>query len=259
VRRLVIAFAAACSLALPGGITLAAPAAAATCTQSSFRTVHNPPPSGVAQFLNADNFGGGDACALNNDGGSDFAIESQDVPYSGKVLAYPDLSIGCGFPPSGTCTPASGLPVKESAMSGARLTWATSHAGVLTSDRYNTSADLFFSADSAYTAPSAEVMIWLNEQNEPPPPSAVLVTIGAMHYYRWSNARTSGTFAWTETIYLRTPQATTVTNSAIKPVLDNAVNAGLLVSSNYLQYAGGGFELWQGGKNLATSAWTFTP
>jgi hypothetical protein len=86
------------------------------------------------------------------------------------VAAYPHLTRGCEFPAPdalGDCTRGwTAKPVTK--MTGSTITWATSHTGVAKTAKYNTGADLWFSATPQFSAPVTEVMFWQNVQGLKP-------------------------------------------------------------------------------------------
>jgi hypothetical protein len=251
----------ASGLVVIGSLFAVAPKAlAATCTGT--QTVHNA--AGLVLFLTPDVYGTGRLCLTNSPaGGDNFTVSSSMINNTTAPQAYPDLDVGCGIFPGTqtTCTAGNPLPIKESAMAG-KITFTASHSGVAAADRYDTSADLFFSSDKANTSgPVSEVMVWANEQNQPHPSRAVSVTLDSRAWWRWTDARSacSGTCNWTEVIYLlQTEQNGFSSGITRKPILNNAVSIGALSSSDYLQYEGVGNEIWIGGTHLKITAYNST-
>jgi len=247
-------------LVMAGMLGAAPKASASFCTGS--QTVHNS--AGLALFLTPNVYGTGMLCLTNSPaGGDNFTVSSSTINNTTAPQAYPNLNAGCGIFPGSqtTCTAGNPLPVQESAMAG-KISFNASHTGVASGDRFNTSADMFFSSDKANTSgPVSEVMVWANEQNQPHRTGAASVTLSGKNWWRWTNARSGcgGTCNWTEVIYLlQSEQTGFTTGVSRKPILDDAVSIGALHSTDYLQYEGVGNEIWIGGTNLKVTAYNST-
>ena len=245
VRRIAAAGAVivAVSLTLTAGVR-AQGASASTCT--GWATGQEA--SGTQVVINADNWGGGNAC-LNVDGGADFSVASQSTPYTGGVLAYPDVNIGCS---GGYCTPSSGLPVLESAAAPV-VTWSTVNSSP--GSKFDTTLDLLFSNTLDSSPPiDAEVMVMINSSGSaalglPGPGSPIVMIDGALWYYKY---RTTG--SWPLTQFAAVTSENSVSNLALAPFLAYANGLGMLPSSLSLVQLCAGNELWQGGTGLGTTS-----
>jgi hypothetical protein len=82
-------------------------------------TVHQQ--SNVRGVLNSDNWGGRTVCVTNSGGTANFTATKSAGSYTGGVLAYPDINVGCQ---GGYCTTSSELPAAESSITP-EVTWST--------------------------------------------------------------------------------------------------------------------------------------
>jgi hypothetical protein len=248
--------AAACTFALAGGaLTGQAPAHAAVCAPYQHITVH-----GTDWIRSPDNFGGGNACLNQPNGTVSFTVKSQTAPppAENRVAAYPHLTRGCEFPAPtalGDCTRDwTAKPVTK--MTGSTITWTTSHTGVAKTAKYNTGADLWFSATPQFSAPVTEVMFWQNVQGLKPSAHAVKVRKDGFNWWYWTEPASSGPFTWTEVIFMRTHDITSWTKMPIQPLLNYAVLHAAMDAGSYWVGTALGFELWNGGGGLkTTSGW----
>jgi hypothetical protein len=271
-RNRLAAIAAAALTLLAAGAAAAAPAASAgaaapqtTCANPAWQTLTIGTGASAAQWVrSSDNFGGGDACLNAADSALDYKVISQDVAYTGSVLAYPNLSIGCSFPGTGQYCTTTGdpFPLKVSATTGALLNWSISDTGGSASDIWDAGTDDWFEAGSgsscpaSYTTPVTEIMVWPSEQGQAVPARAVEVSVGSpsRNYWRWSQTVTSGTLSWTEVIYERAPLTSTLTSMQIGAVYQDAVTAGYLADTDCEVLASAGHEILKGGTDLATTS-----
>ena len=175
-----------CAFTLAGGVlTAQAPADAAVCAPYQHITVQ-----GTDWIRSPDNFGGGNACLNQPNGTVSFTVKSQTAPppAENRVAAYPHLARGCEFPAPdalGDCTKGwTAKPVTQ--MTGSTITWTTSHTGVAKTAKYNTGADLWFSATPQFTAPVTEVMFWQNVQGLKPSPRAVKIRKDGYNWWYWT-------------------------------------------------------------------------
>jgi hypothetical protein len=250
IRRFSAALAALIPLGL-GLLALPGPAIAATaCSQPQYRIVHQAS-TGQVEFLNRDAFNGGFNCVTNH-GGTDNFVTSRVQYTAHGVRSYPNLMVGCNLPANGffgACTGHARLPRQIRNMAAYRVTWHTSHSGV--TGHWNTGLDIWTSQQQQFASLGSEIMVWLNERNQPAPSTAIRVTIAGRHYLRWTRPAAH----WTEIIYLRQPETSSVDYLHLGAILADAAtipNAGVDPSS-YVQQIAGGFEMWTGGSGLSVS------
>jgi cellulose 1,4-beta-cellobiosidase len=235
----------AAALTLTGNLGVQA-ASASTCTQWALGKEAD----GTQVVVNADNWNGGNAC-LNVDGGADFSVASQSMPYNPDTLAYPNVSIGCS---GGYCSTSSGLPVPEPAAAPV-VTWSTVNSSP--GSKFDTTLDLMFSS-TPNTAPpiGAEVMVMINSSGYtaiglPGPGSPIVMIDGALWYYQY---RTTG--RWPRTQFTAVSTGDSVTNLALAPFFAYANGLGALPTSLSLVQVLAGNELWQGGTGLGTTSFS---
>lgn len=236
----------AAGLTLAGGVGVQA-ASASTCTNWAL----GEEASGTQVVINADNWGGGNAC-LNVDGGADFSVASQSVAYTGNVLAYPDVNIGCS---GGYCTNHSGLPVLESAAAPV-VTWSTVNSSP--GSKFDTTLDLLFSSTLSSSPPvDGEVMVMINSSGYtalglPGPGSPMVAIDGTLWYYKYKTT----TWGWPLTQFAAVTNEDSVTNLALAPFFAYANGLGELPSNLSLVQICAGNELWQGGTGLGTTSFS---
>jgi hypothetical protein len=247
VRRIAIAGA----LILTAGLTLTggvgAPAASgSTCTHWALGNEA----SGTQVVINADNWDGGNAC-LNVDGGADFSVASQNMPYNPDTLAYPNVSIGCS---GGYCSTGSGLPVPEPTAAPV-VTWSTVNSSP--GSKFDTTLDLLFSNTFTSSPPiDAEVMVMINSSGYtalglPGSGSPIAAIDGTLWYYQY---RTTG--AWPRIQFAAVTSEDSVTDLALAPFFAYANGLGALPSNLSLVQLCAGNELWQGGTGLGTTSFS---
>ena len=235
----------AAGLTLTGGIRGPA-ASASACTQWAL----GEEASGTQVVINADNWNGGNAC-LNVDGGADFNVASQSMPYNPDTLAYPNVSIGCS---GGYCSTSSGLPVAEPAAAPV-VTWSTVNSSP--GSKFDTALDLMFSSSPNSRPPiGAELMVMINSSGYtalglPGPGSPIVMIDGGLWYYGY---RTTG--SWPRTQFTAVSTEDSVTDLALAPFLAYANLLGALPSSLSLVQLCAGNELWQGGTGLGTTSFS---
>lgn len=204
--------------------------------------------NGVQWVRTSNNWGGGNVCLNTWDGKTaSYLIQSQTAAPTGGVMAYPDLSRGCGNG-GGYCT--TGWTSRQvSALSNPQVTWSTSQAGAVAGSKYDTAADLWFSSTANFQTNGAEILISINNQGAPPNTSKQ-VSIGGVNYYFYVVPQ----HGWNEIIFARVQEVSSVTNLGLKPFMDYAVSQGLFPSSYYFVNASFGNEVWAGGKGLEVTS-----
>jgi hypothetical protein len=99
-------------------------------------------------------------------------------------------------------------------------------------------------------------MFWQNVQGLKPSPRAVKVRKDGYNWWYWTEPASSGTFTWTEVIFMRTHNITSWNKMPIHPLLNYAVQHAAMTAGSYWEGADLGFELWNGGGGLkTTSGW----
>jgi hypothetical protein len=233
-----------------------APATAAH--RSSYVTICRPIASMIvhgrhhrAYLLRNDNFGRRAECIKNRNRWSNFRVtRSTADSYGPESQAYPDLQLGCAW---NACTPDSGLPRRVDRLRHPVSTW---HISTGTSGRWNAGYDLWFSRHEHTNGQDrgAEIMIWLNTSFGLPT-RAPVVQIGGFRYYfeHWITHNALTQASWNLVIFRRYHATDRVNRLRLLPFLHLAERAGLLRPHWWLTSVDAGFEIWRGGRGLATT------
>ncbi len=197
-----------------------------------------------------DNFGGRAECLRNHSLLPNFDVIQSGADARGpESLAYPDIFTGCGW---GVCAPGSGLPARVSRLGSATTSWFTRQRAGGT---WNASYDLWFGKAPVTTgqADGAEVMIWLNTHNMPPPRHAPIVWEDHARYYllHWRPWRNG--VSWNYLQFRRVHPVVSVRHLRLAPFMLTAERMRLLRPRWYMLNIEAGFEIWSGGRGLATS------
>jgi hypothetical protein len=244
-----------------GFSTLAAipPAMAASCPsgQSSWLVVRQS--DNIQSLLNSDNWGGGTACETNNGGEANYTVSQSAGNYTGGVLSYPDINVGCQ---GGYCTAYSGLPASESSIEP-EVTWSTTNSPQSGSS-FDTGIDSWFASsgsEGSNPTPNGEVMVLINSSNFSGlglPHSGRQVFIDG---YRWYVSYSpSGSRGWPYTLFALAQGS--VINSVhslnMANFYGNAIANNNLGHGEYLTDIGAGNEIWANGVGLSTTSLLIT-
>ena len=192
------------------------------------------------------------AAAITTDLGADFTVarpfaaNATDGPPSG----YPSIYQGCHW---GNCSGGAlaAHPVRDG--TGVTASWSTTQPGG--GSIYNAAFDGWFkSARSRSARPDcAELMVWIghNGHIQPAGHPVGAATVGGTPYNVWY-----GKGAWTAITYDMTRPVTSVSSLNIGDVARDAVSRGYLRGSCYLVSMEAGFEVWRGGRGLATKSFS---
>jgi hypothetical protein len=233
-------------------VTPTAMAASCPSGQSSWLTVMQS--DNVQGLLNSDNWDGGTACETNNGDGANYTVSQSAGDYTGEVLSYPDINVGCQ---GGYCTTSSGLPALESSIEP-EVTWSTANSPQ-SGSKFDTGIDSWFASsgsEGSDPTPSGEVMVLINSSNFSVlnlPHSGTRVRIdGYMWYVRYS---TSGSRGWPYTLYALAQGSVinSVRNLNLANFYADAIANGNLESGQYLTDIGAGNEIWANGVGLSTT------
>jgi Glycosyl hydrolase family 12 len=171
----------------------------------------------------------------------------------GRVEAFPDIFTGCGF---AGCTAHSILPrrVRSLARTRPATKWQTRqpHSGI-----WNAAYDIWFSKTSNYAkqANGAELMIWIGTRGLGRPGRSwpVLKIDGARWYLlHWRTCeRQKGTPCWN---YIQFRRVRPVASASLRlmPFIRAVERRHLVLPRWWLLRIMAGFEIWRGGKGLAT-------
>jgi hypothetical protein len=176
---------------------------------------------------------------------------SFDLPTNGPPATYPSFFRGCHW---GNCTFNSGLPRRVGGLRSVTSTWHTRQPA---SGAYNVTLDVWMNKAAATSGQpdGSEIMIWLNSRGPVQPFGSRVATV-RLAGTRWAvwYGRAS---AWSVISYRRLQGTTGVRNLDVKAFLDDSVERGYTKKRWFLITGEAGFEIWKGGKGLATTFFSF--
>ncbi|MDW8065407.1 MAG: cellulose binding domain-containing protein, partial [Anaerolineae bacterium] len=177
-------------------------------------------------------------------------VQSRHANTGGMPASYPSIVKGCHW---GTCTTASGMPIRVSEIGSAPSSWTVS---VPTSGRWNVAYDLWLSPnlDTRNGYPGgAEIMIWLDSRGGVQPAGSPVgtVSIGGATWEVWY-----AQMDWNYIAYRRTTPTHSVSNLDLKAFIDDARARGYVQPSWYLHAIEAGFEIWEGGRGLTSQGFS---
>jgi hypothetical protein len=223
--------------------------------------------STVSPFYNVENSGspGGSACITVSSTAeachvvsTGFDASAPSAPPS-PFVGYKEIYTGCKH---GLCLEPA-YPALASAIESEPTNWTFSSNFQQISGQFDAVYDAFFNTTPTQqdNPTGAELMVWLNytsgETNlggtELPD-----VTIEGQTYHVWSAFKTVGSSSWTRIAFQRTSSdlTTSVSNLDMAPFIQAAMADGAIEPGWYQQDLEAGFEIWQGGVGLATSAFS---
>ena len=190
---------------------------------------------------------------ISTDGNDDFTVTQSAINNSGgSPGGYPSIYKGCHW---GNCTQNSGLPVQVSALKNVTSDWSTKQPQ---SGAYDVAYDIWYNSKptTSGSPDGAELMVWLNSRGAVQPAGSIIaknVSIGGTVYNVWYDKMN-----WNYIAYQRVSGTTSVKGLDIRAITQDAVKRGYIQPAWYLADIEAGFELWQGGANLATTSFNVT-
>jgi Glycosyl hydrolase family 12 len=203
---------------------------------------------GARFVVKDDNFGRQRLCLAVSGGWPNFAVTRSSVhSRTAGPQAYPFILRGCSW---GTCSAHSGLPRQVRRLWRPEATWYTSqHAR----GRWDAAFDVWFGRRPLATgqARGAEIMIWLSARGLGRPARAPVVRLaGARWYFRhW---RACHGDCWNYLQFRRVRPTSGVKNLRLMPFIARARARHLIRPGWWMENIEAGFELWRGGRGLAT-------
>jgi hypothetical protein len=171
-----------------------------------------------------------------------------NMPYSTLVQAYPFTGVGCAYY---VCSDGTELPRRVRSLS-LRMNSSWDWSGT-THGMWNAAYDVWFDTRDQITTQDngAELMIWLRTM--PGYGAGPLVNIGGQRY-RFMNWRTCHDGVCWNYIQFRFPRTVHgVYRLKLMPFIRYAERRGLIRPSWWLTSVHAGYELWSGGRGLATT------
>jgi hypothetical protein len=251
------------TVALPAALLLAGgllavilPAASSVAGTTTLCGSQTASVDGGAYTVDNNEWGSSAPECITTNGNAEFRVANSSIANGGQGApgGYPHIYKGCSY---GACTSGSGLPIRVSRIRAGTVTtsWRTRQPGG--SSIYNAAYDVWFNKTPTTSgqANGTELMIWLRRHGPKHPYGSQVATdvsIGGRRYNVWYGAA----HGFNTVTYLMTTPATSVRNLDLRPLEANAVGHGYLRRSWYLISVEAGFEVWQGGRGLATRSFS---
>lgn len=205
--------------------------------------------------IQANAWGNTAAGSVSTDLGEDFTVASRYVSpdmASGEPGGYPSIYQGCDW---GNCSGGAlaAHPVKDG--NGVTASWsATEPSG--SGNIYNTALETWFSSTPRTSGrpACAELMVWLHRSGSIEPAgrsTGTTATVNGTSYDVWYQ-----TPPYRTVTYLMTRPTSSVRDLDIGDIARDAIGRGYMPRSCYLIAVEAGFEVWQGGKGLATNSFS---
>jgi hypothetical protein len=245
---LVVACAAAPATAAAGTASSPAPRGKVTiCKEHHYRVVTSV--WGRRYVVENGNFGGQPECITNRGLRPNFTVTRSAAHTRGyEPVAYPFALYGCSW---GLCTPHSPLPARLGKVRAATASW---YLRARAPGRWNAAFDVWFGRHRSARngqAQGAELMIWLNARHYPAGRARTIrVDHRRWYVYHW---RTSFRGAHWNYIQIRAVRPTShVSKLALLPIIRRVQRMGLIKRWWWMLNIESGFEIWRGGRGLAT-------
>lgn len=219
--------------------------AAVLCARLGFLRVQNA--WGRRYVIRNDNFGGRREC-LRAGRGPRFTVTRSAADSRGpESLAYPNIFVGCSW---GICTPRSGLPERVDRLRRPQTAWRiTARSG----GTWDAGYDIWIGRRPVTSgqAKGTEIMIWLNTSGFGTPKHDRIIREGHVLYYLKYWYTNHHGVRWPLIIFRRV-HPVSYARMRLRPFLVRAERLGLLRPQWYLLSIEAGFEIWRGGRGLAT-------
>lgn len=227
-------------------------AATQLCGQAGWPETHV---DGGAYIVQNDEWNSAAPECITTDGGAQFSVASSSIyePTAGDPGGYPAIYSGCS---AGQCTTGNKMPIRVSDLTPGTVTsnWVTAQPS---SGAYDVSYDIWFNAApvTSGTPDGGELMIWLahrgGHQVAPSGRPVAHTTIDGYAYTIWKGP---GGPAFDQITYVMDRPVAAVQDFDIGTIAADAASRGYIAGTSYLLNAQAGFEIWQGGRGLATES-----
>jgi hypothetical protein len=196
---------------------------------------------------------------ITTDGHAQFTVTSSAIsqPASGDPGGYPSIYSGCS---AGVCTTGNKLPIRVSKLTPGMITssWVTSQPP---GGAYDVAYDIWFNrAPATAGAPDGgELMIWLahrgGSQIAPAGAPVAHAGIGGYAFTIWV---WSGQPGQRRIAYVMDHPVRSVRGLDVSGIAADAARRGYLAAPSYLLNIQAGFEIWTGGRGLATESFALS-
>jgi hypothetical protein len=205
-------------------------------------------------LVDNNNFMGRGECLTGSRTTSAFRVSVSRATSTGPDSdAYPNILVGCSW---GVCSTHSTLPAKVSKLGDPVTTWHTDEkAGGWWAAAY----DMWFDPRPIRTGQaSTEMMIWLNAQGlyNPAGMGWPVVRIDGAQWYVLTWITGNGHQTWRYVQFRKYTPRWSVTDLDMKPFYRYMEDQGWITPSWYALNIEAGFEIWNGGAGLTTTAFS---
>jgi len=189
-------------------------------------------------------------CITNSAGRPNFTVTTNSPGVkSGKVTSFPEIFTGCTWD---ACSPNSPLPRRVRALPDAATGWVTRQKA---GGAWNAAYDIWITRHRQINGQSngAELMIWLGYQGLASARGWPIYRIDGVRWYleRWT--ATNGSVDWHYMQFRRVARTSSVSNLTLAPFFHVAEHLRLVSQWWWVEGVNAGFEIWRGGKGLATT------
>jgi glycosyl hydrolase family 12 len=237
---------------VPSAQAVARGAGSTLCGSNQHLIVHSVYGTGY-QIRDAYWLGQRPQCIHNSGDRANFAVvQRPGFDPAGRVVAFPDIFRGCIW---NICSPDARLPIMVSDIGHPTTTWHTRDNAAGT---WNAAYDIWFGKErmTRGQANGAELMIWLNEHGGccALQRGAPKVWIDGRRFWlsHW-RARHSGV-SWNYIQFRLVHHTWRFDHLPLRPFIRRCERLGLIRHWWWMENVEAGFELWNGGQGLATTA-----
>lgn len=221
------------------------------CRHNGTVRVHS---QGRTYLVNNNNFEGLGECLSGSAHAAAFRVASSGATEAGPDSdAFPNIFTGCSW---GQCAPGSTLPERVSKLGNLYTTWHTTQNA---KGWWAASYDVWFNPQPIHTGQaSTEMMIWTNAQGlyNPAGHGWPVVRIDGSLWYVLTWITGNGQQQWRYVQFRKYTPRWSVTGLSLKPFYQYLEKQGWITPSWYALNVEAGFEIWNGGTGLATTAFS---
>jgi Glycosyl hydrolase family 12 len=233
--------------ASPARAASPAPRVTTLCRERAYTTVTSA--GGGHYVVKNDNYGGQPECLRNAGRRPNFVVtKSRAYSFGAEVMAYPFVLYGCSW---GLCTRGSHLPAPVRTVRRATASWSFTATA---KGRWNAAFDIWFGRHRSARngqATGAELMVWLNARDYPALHSRVI----RVDHRRWYVLHWVASHDGRQWNYIQVRAAaptSRVRGLSLLPIIRRVEKMGLVSRTWWLLNIESGFEIWHGGRGLAT-------
>jgi hypothetical protein len=221
------------------------------CRQNGSVRVHS---KDNTYLVNNNDFEGLAECLSGSAHAPAFRVAESHATATGPDSdAFPDIYTGCSW---GRCSPGTKLPARVSSLGNPVTTWDTTEKA---GGWWAASYDMWFDPRPIRTGQAdAEMMIWLNAQGlyNPAGMGWPVVRIDGALWYVLTWITGNGHQQWRYVQFRKYTPRWNVTGLSLKPFYQYMEKQGWISPSWYALNVEAGFEIWNGGTGLATTAFS---